>query len=582
MTPGLPEHDNPCRPRHFKPAACAPAPLDGPAKQSLETSHTRLIITGVLFCLAFLVIGARLVEVAGFKAGDARLAHLHVAERPEVARADIVDRNGVLLATTLAVPSLYANPKLIKDPEGVAQKLAAILPDVEESEIAAKLASDHSFVWIKRQLTPSQELEVNRLGIPGLQFQTEGRRVYPKGSLTSHVVGFDDLDGKGLAGIERGFDDILRHRSEPVELSIDVRVQYILRDEIARQVAEFSAIGGMGIVMDVNTGEVVAMVSLPDFDPNTPGSANDQTIFNRVTLGTYEMGSTFKIFNTAMALDDGVSTMSSSYDATNPIRIGHFVIHDDHPQRRWLSVPEIFEYSSNIGSAKMAIEAGTDRQRDFLGRLGLLKAPTFELREIGAPLVPSPWRPINTMTVAFGQGISVSQLQMATAVSAVVNGGVLRRATLIKRPAGYLPSGQQVLSLRTSEEMRKLLRLVVEHGTGKFANAPGYLVGGKTGTAEKVAGGRYEKHGLLSSFVGVFPITDPRYLVMISIDEPHGTRESHGYATGGWTAAPAVARVVERMAPLMGIQPVDEDSPEIRRSLMVDSQSPQGRKIAAN
>ena len=583
MKPGLPERDdNPCRPRHFRPAACAPAPLEGPAKQALETSHTRLIIAGALFCLAFLVIGARLVEVAGFKGGETRLARLHVAERPEVARADIVDRNGVLLATTLDSPSLYADPKLIKDPEAVAQKLAALLPDVGESEIAARLAADRSFVWIKRQLTPSQEFEVNRLGIPGLQFQTEGRRVYPKGNLAAHVVGYADLDGKGLAGIERGFDDILRDRHEPVELSLDVRVQYILRDEIARQVAEFSAIGGMGIVMDVTSGEVVAMVSLPDFDPNTPGSANEETIFNRATLGTYEMGSTFKIFNTAMALDDGIATLSSSYDATNPIRIGRFVIHDDHAQRRWLTVPEIFEYSSNIGSAKMAIEAGTDRQKDFLGRLGLLKAPSFELPEIGAPLVPSPWRPINTMTIAFGHGLSVSPLQMATAVSAVVNGGILRRATLIKRPAGYAPSGQQVLSPRTSEEMRRLLRLVVERGTGKLANAPGYLVGGKTGTAEKVTGGRYERHGLLSSFIGVFPITEPRYLVMVSIDEPQGTRVSHGFATGGWVAAPAVGRVVARMAPLMGIPPVDEDSPEIRRSLLVDSLSPQGRKIAAN
>ncbi len=338
----------------------------------------------------------------------------------------------------------------------------------------------------------------------------------------------------------------------------------------------------MGIVMDVNTGEVIAMVSLPDFDPNTPGTANEQTIFNRATLGTYEMGSTFKIFNTAMALDDGVATLASSYDATNPIQIGHFVIHDDHPQRRWLTVPEIFEYSSNIGSAKMAMAAGTDRQKEFLGRLGLLKAPSFELPEIGAPLVPSPWRMINTMTIAFGHGISVSPLQMATAVSAVVNGGILRRATLIKRPAGYAPSGQQVLSARTSEEMRRLLRLVVERGTGKLANAPGYLVGGKTGTAEKVAAGRYERHGLLSSFIGVFPITEPRYLVMISVDEPQGTRASHGFATGGWVAAPAVGRVVERMAPLMGIPPVDEESPEIRRSLVVDSLSPQGRKIAAN
>lgn len=577
-----PHDGNPCRPRHFKPAPCAPAALEGPAQESIETSHTRLIIAGALFCLAFLVIGARLIEVAGFKAGETRLARGHVVERVVASRADILDRNGVLLATTLETPSLYANPKLIQNPQRVAQQLARVLPDVSENEIYARLSSDKSFVWIKRQLTPSQELAVNRLGIPGLQFQPEERRVYPKGNLTAHVVGYTGIDNKGLAGIERGFDEVLRDRHTPVQLSIDVRLQYILRDEIARQVADFTAIGGMGIIMDVNTGEVLAMVSLPDFDPNALDSATPDAIFNRVTLGIYEMGSTFKIFNTAMALEDHVATLASSYDATKPIRVGHFTIHDDHPQRRWLTVPEIFEYSSNIGSAKMALDAGTERQQEFLGRLGLLKAPSFELKEIGAPLVPSPWRNVNTMTIAFGHGISVSPLQMATAVSAVVNGGVLRRATLIKRPAGYAPAGQQVLSENTSAIMRRLLRLVVERGTGKLANAPGYLVGGKTGTAEKVSGKRYDRKELLSSFVGVFPITDPRYLVMISIDEPHGNKQSFGFATGGWAAAPGVKRVVQRMAPLMGIQPVDEDSPEIRRSLMVDSPSPQGRKIAAN
>ena len=294
------------------------------------------------------------------------------------------------------------------------------------------------------------------------------------------------------------------------------------------------------------------------------------------------MGSTFKIFNTAMAIETHTATLASSYDATQPLHIGRFTIHDDHPQRRWLTVPEIFEYSSNIGSARMAVDAGTDQQKQFLGRLGLLKAPAFELPEIGAPLVPSPWGEVNTMTVAFGHGISVSPLQMATAVSAVVNGGVLHRATLIKHPAGYAPLGQQVLSAQTSEDMRRLLRLVVERGTGKLANAPGYLVGGKTGTAEKVSGAHYDRKQLLSSFIGAFPITDPRYLVMISIDEPHGNKASSGFATGGWAAAPGVSRVVQRMAPLMGIQPLDEDSPEIRRSLMVDSLTPQGRKIAAN
>jgi len=578
----LPLDDNPCRPRHFKPAPCAPAGSEGPAQQSLEASHTRLIITGALLCLAFLVIGGRLVEVAGFKSGGARLAHSHAAERIETSRADIVDRNGVLLATTLVTPSLFANPKQIQDPHGVARKLAGVLPDLDESDVCAKLASDKSFVWLKRQLTPRQELAVNRLGIPGLQFQDEERRIYPKGNLTAHVVGYTGIDNKGLAGMERGLDEVLRDRHGPMALSIDVRLQYILRDEIARQVADFNAIGGMGVIMDVNTGEVLALVSLPDFDPNNLSTATPETTFNRVTLGTYEMGSTFKIFNTAMALETHTATLASSYDATQPLHIGRFTIHDDHPQRRWLTVPEIFEYSSNIGSARMAVDAGADQQKQFLGRLGLLKAPAFELPEIGAPLVPSPWGEVNTMTIAFGHGISVSPLQMAMAVSAVVNGGVLHRATLIKHPAGYAPLGQQVLSAQTSETMRRLLRLVVERGTGKLANAPGYLVGGKTGTAEKVSGTHYDRKQLLSSFIGAFPITDPRYLVMISIDEPHGNKASAGFATGGWAAAPGVSRVVQRMAPLMGIQPLDEDSPEIRRSLMVDSLTPQGRKIAAN
>ncbi len=582
MLGAQPPSDNPCRPRHFKPSPCAPVALDGPAMQTLETSHTRLIVTGALFCLAFLVIGLRLIEIGGFKGGEPHYVHNHVAGKPEVSRADITDRNGVLLATTLATPSLYANPKQIGDPDETARKLVSVLPDLSESEVRAKLASDKSFVWLKRHLTPRQEFEVNRLGIPGLQFQPEERRVYPEGNLLAHVVGYVDTDGKGLSGMERGFDDVLRDRHEPLQLSVDVRLQYILRDEIARAVTDFSAIGGMGIIMDVRTGEVLAMASLPDFDPNNLATADEETIFNRATLGIYEMGSTFKIFNTAMALEAHTTSMTGGYDATAPIRIGRFTIHDDHPQRRWLTVPEIFMYSSNIGSAKMALDAGIERQKDFLARLGLLRAPAFELPEIGAPLVPASWHTVNSMTIAFGHGISVSPLQLATAVSAVVNGGVLHRATLIRHPDDYLPGGQQVISAQTSEDMRKLLRLVVEHGTGKLAAAPGYLVGGKTGTAEKVSGRHYDQKELLSSFVGVFPITAPRYLVMISIDEPKGNTESHGFATGGWAAAPGVSRVVQRMAPLVGIQPVDEDLPEIRRSLMVDLPSPQGRTLAAN
>ncbi len=573
--------DDPCRPRHYRPQASAPVPPEGPAQDAIELSHTRLLITGALFLLAFAVIGARLVEVAGFKTGDARLARSHGAANTIVARADIVDRNGVLLATTLDTPSLFANPKLITDKSDAARKLAAILPELTESEIAARLSADKSFVWLDRRLTPRQENAVNQLGIPGLQFQSEGKRVYPEGNLTAHAVGYVGIDDNGLAGIERGFDQVLKHRNQPVQLSLDVRLQYILRSELARQFEEFKASGAAGLIMDVRSGEVLALASLPDFNPTDPGSATPAELFNRVSLGTYEMGSVMKIFNTAMVLDDGVATLGSTFDATKPLQVGRFVIHDYEPKKRWLSMPEIFEYSSNIGSARMAAEAGADRQRAFFTRIDLLHPPAFELPE-GTPLYPNPWRPINVMTIAFGHGVAISPLQLAAGASAIVNGGIYHAPTIIKRPAGVPADSRRVISAATSADMRRLMRLVVEGGTGKLAGGSGYLIGGKTGTAEKDAAGRYETHKLLSSFLGVFPINDPRYLVLVMLDEPHGDRSTSGFATGGMVAAPAVKRIVMRMAPIVGIPPADQNSPEIRRSLMVGLPNPQGRKLAAN
>ena len=581
MNTPQPRDDNPCRPRHFRPGPCGPEPQEGPAKQWIETSRTRLIIAGALMGLAFVVIAARLVEVSGFKAAD-RVAHATTPVRVETSRADIIDRNGVLLATTLKTPSLYADPKEVLDARDAARKLVGVLPDLNEAEIYAKLTSDKSFVWLKRQLTPRQVAAINRLGLPGLDFQDEEKRIYPQGNTVAHVVGYAGVDNKGLAGIERSFDEVLRSRHDPLQLSVDLRVQAILHDEVAKQMNEFKAVGGSGIVMNVRTGEVVALVSLPDFDPNDPSATPTENLFNRVTLGTYEIGSVFKTFTVAMALDDHVTTMAGGYDASRPIKIDRFTIHDDHAQNRWLSVPEIFMYSSNIGAAKMALDVGADRQKDFLGKLGLLKTPNFELPELGAPMVPSVWREVNVMTIGFGHGISISPLQIASGISAVVNGGVLHRATIMKLPSDEPVAGTQVMSEATSIQMRKLLRLVVEKGTGKLAEAPGYLVGGKTGTAEKVSGKSYNQHSLMSSFAGMFPANDPRYFIMISIDEPHGDSASHGYATAGWVAAPGVSRSVERMASLLGIQPVDEDSPEIRRSLMVDLPAPSGRKFAAN
>jgi cell division protein FtsI (penicillin-binding protein 3) len=339
--------------------------------------------------------------------------------------------------------------------------------------------------------------------------------------------------------------------------------------------------------MNVRTGEIVGMVSLPDFDPNHPGRADPnlsaadakERTFNKITLGDYEMGSVFKLFTAATALDSGVATMTKQYDAAHNIKIGRFTIEDYHGKHRSLSVPEIIMYSSNIGAARMALDAGGERQRNYLGRFGLLQPVPIELDELAKPHYPNPWREINVMTIAYGHGISVSPLHVVTAVSALVNGGVLRHPTLLKRSPGDNLPGVQVISPKTSEELRKLMRLVVEYGTAKQAETPGYVVGGKTGTAEKNQHGHYEDKKLVSSFVAAFPMNDPRYAMLTLVDEPHGTKQSHGYATAGWTVVPATSRIIQRIAPVLGVQPVDEASPVITRALMVESL--QGTKIEA-
>ena len=555
--------------------------LDGLAKQAMETGRNRLVLGGALFALAFLVVAVRLADVALFSQGkEPRLARAPAGAPAQMERADIVDRNGVLLATNLVTASLYAHPRRILSAEDAAAKLAEALPSLDRAELRARLESGRAFVWLKRNLTPRQQYAVNRLGIPGLYFQREERRVYPQGALTSHVVGYSDIDNRGLAGIERFLDDALREGGAPLRLSLDIRIQHILRQELMRAARKFRAQAATGVVMDARTGETLAMVSLPDFDPNAPGRNAEAARFNRATLGVYEMGSTFKIFTTALALETGVVTLEDGYDATDPIRVSRFVIRDFHPQRRWLSVPEIFLYSSNIGSAKMALDTGGKAQRRFLGKLGLLSPARIELAEVGTPLTPSPWRDINTMTVAYGHGVAVAPVQMAAAVAAVVNGGVLRPPTLLYPGADAVPAGERVLSPETSAQMRWLMRLNVLEGTGKKVAVPGYAVGGKTGTAEKTVAGRYGRKALLSSFVAAFPIGDPRYVLLVVLDEPKGIKETHGYATGGWVAAPTVARVIARMAPAVGLEPIEEAPQETPTEMLVNVDS-RGRRLAS-
>ncbi len=329
-----------------------------------------------------------------------------------------------------------------------------------------------------------------------------------------------------------------------------------MTQELGAAMTEFGAIGAAGIVMDVANGEVLAMVSLPSFDPERPGTAPADNRFNRASLGLYELGSVFKIFTVAMALDEGVVTLRDGYDTSKPIRVARFTINDFHGKNRWLSVPEIFMYSSNIGAARMAIDTGTVAQRSFLERLGLTHPASIELSEVGTPMLPTPWREISTMTIAYGHGLAVSPLQFTSAAAAVVNGGTFRPATLLKRAPGANSGGTRIMDRDTSRKMRRLLRLVVRRGTGRQADAEGYLVGGKTGTADKLIGGRYARDARLASFLGAFPMNDPRYVVFAMIDEPKGIERTQGYATGGWVAAPVVRSVIERIGPMLGVAPV--------------------------
>lgn len=475
-------------------------------------------------------------------------------------RADIVDRNGVVLATSLEAASLYATTKELREPRDVAELLAQVLPDVNQKALAAQFISGKPFVWVKRNLTPKQQYEVNKLGIPGLYFQKEYVRVYPQGNLLSHVMGFVGMDNNGLAGIEKFFDKSLRDANshQPLKLAIDVRIQNLMYDQLATAVQEFQAIGATGVIANAKTGEVVSLVNLPDFDPNRPTPDKSVTRFNRASLGAYEMGSTFKTFTTAMALDSGTVDMHGGYDATHPIRVARFTIKDSHPKNRWLSVPEIYAYSSNIGTVRMAMDVGMERQQEYLRKLGFMDPLEIELPERARPLVPNPWREISMMTVSFGHGMSVSPLHLIQGMVTAVGDGTKKHLTLVKDGNKDRKVTQAVFKPETVQNVRRLMRMVVQYGTGRKAEALGYRVGGKTGTAEKASAGRYNEKAMLSSFVAAFPMDNPQYVVLVMLDEPKGNASTYNFATGGMVAAPVVSRVIGQMAPMLGLSPVYE------------------------
>ena len=529
-------------------------------------ARARLILTIVVFAAVYTVVSARLVMFAvNSDTGGSRGS----VSRDAIAtsRPDILDRNGMIVATDVKSPSLFAEPRRIIDADEATEQLTAVLPDLDATELRERLASKRGFAWLKRELSPQQQRDIHHLGIPGIGFLTENKRVYPNGPVVSHVIGHVNIDNQGIAGIEKWLDAqglAALHQAglatdrlqKPVELALDLRVQYALREELAAAREKFKAIAAAGIICDVRTGEIVAMVSEPDYNPNNPREANDPNRLNRLTTGVYEMGSTFKALTLAMALDSGKVSLNSTFDARMPLRYGRFAINDDHAQKRVLTVPEIFTYSSNIGAARMALAMGVDYHKWFLKKLGQLDRLRTELPESAEPLVPKRWGELNTVTIAFGHGLSVAPLQAVMGISALVNGGLLIPPTFLRRtPEEAAQLARRVIATDTSEKMRYLMRLNVEKGTATKANVPGYYIGGKTGTAEKVVGGRYSKHKLLTSFTAIMPADNPRYMMLIMIDEPQGLPETHGFATSGWNAVPVGAAVVKRVAPLLGVKP---------------------------
>ena len=527
------------------------------APQRLERARGRLLATGavLLFCFSALVVRTLDVAVIGVAADAAGPGAGSSFE--QVARADIVDRNGVLLASNLPTHALYVEPGKIMDREAAVAALASVFPALDLKRTAGLVASDRKTALLRHNLTPEQAHAINRLGIPGLWLERQEQRFYPQGRLFAHAVGFTDVDNRGLAGIEKAVDEELRARAAaqrgPLALSLDIRVQHALAEALHSTMTAHRAVGAAGLVMDVENGELLALVSLPSFDPKAPDRSGVNAVFNRATLGTYELGSTFKPLTIAMALDQGVVGLEDSYDATEPIRVARHLIRDHHPENRWLTVPEILIHSSNIGAARMAVDVGAERQKAFLKALGMFERMPLETSERGWPIAPRRWSEQTTMTVGFGHGIAVTPLHLIASYAALVNGGVMVTPTLLRREPGARPAGRRVISAETSAIMRMLLYAVVAEGTGRKAAVPGYLVGGKTGTAEKAIGGSYKRDSMITSFVGVFPIERPRYAVLTLMDEPKGTKETFGFATAGWTAAPVAGAVIERIAPVLGI-----------------------------
>ncbi|WP_185985323.1 peptidoglycan D,D-transpeptidase FtsI family protein [Aureimonas mangrovi] len=527
-------------------------------------NRVRALLAAGLFAGVYGVILTRLVW---FGAVDEAVARYNPAP-PSVARPDILDRNGEILATDVPSFSVYAEPRRIVDVDEAVEKIMAIFPDLNASTLHRRLSGNGGFTWVKRTITPRQQQAMWEQGVPGVGFRRETRRLYPNGPAAAQVLGAVNIDNKGIAGIERWIDrsglealqtagmDLSSESLTPVELSVDLKVQHAFTDSLKAEIDKYEAVGGAGLVLDVTNGEVLSLVSIPDFDPNDATQAQKPENINRINVGVYEMGSTFKAMTTAMALDSGIFNIHSVLDASRPLSFGRFRINDFRGENRPLNVPEAFLHSSNIAFGRMAMGVGVEGHQAFLRKLGQLDRLTTELPESASPIVPRNWQPVNTATIAFGHGLAVTPLQAAMGIGALVNGGHLYRPTFVKGsdPASRIIQ-DNVVTPQSGEALRYLMRLNAITGSAKGANLDGYYIGGKTGTAEKVINGRYERTRVMTSFMGILPANDPKYLFLVILDEPKPVEGTHGFRTSGWNAVPAAGRILSRILPIMHMPP---------------------------
>jgi cell division protein FtsI (penicillin-binding protein 3) len=548
-------------------------------KNVMHVSKERLLWGSLFFVMLYLGLVIRLVYVSVpyFTGYDIPKPSSSTAQENTVNanryknRVDIVDREGMILSTNLPTVNLYADPKYVIEPKRTAEELIKVFPDLEYDKLYARLTSSRRFIYIKRGLTPKEQFKINSLGLYGLNFEKGEKRAYLQGNLFSHIIGYVGIDNNGLAGMERFLDRTLYDEDAPgveegivekvdgrksIRLSIQAGVQDTTKNVLQKAIEDYHAIGGAAIIMNVHTGEILSMVSLPDYDPNDLSAVTDtqNQMLNKATLGVYEVGSIFKIFSAATALDSGIVNMDTSYDVSKPIKIGGFVINDFHALHRELSLPEVLIYSSNIATAHMMLEVGADIQQEYLKKFGFFNRVDFEIPERGAPLLPKQWRDVNTATISFGHGLSVSPLHTVVALAAMVNGGIYIKPTIIARTKGGVV-GQRVISRETSDNIRKMMRLVVEQGSGKQANVEGYDVGGKTGTAQKVVDGKYVEGLVRTSFAAAFPMRAPKYAVFLMLDEPEKLEKTKNYNTAGWNATPATGELIKAVAPLLGVEP---------------------------